>query len=247
MQHGNAVLRHELKYYISWNEYSVIRSKLAPMLILDKNTKDPEGYLIRSLYFDDMYDSGLFEKVIGIQRRDKYRIRVYNYSDANIKFERKSKYDAYISKTSAILERKQTDDIIAGDYSSLIKSNNNLLREIYAKRNTVLLRPAVIVDYLREAYTFKEGNVRITFDKHISAGIGSFNIFSDKVPTYSVVDKDLMVLEIKYDDYLPKVIRGLVKSLTGDISAVSKYVMCRTRLADIKTVSRRVVRTINGM
>lgn len=247
MKYGDAVLRHELKFYISLKEYNIIRAKLAPVLELDKNTKKPEGYLIRSLYFDDMYDSAMFEKLIGVQRRDKYRIRIYDYSDKVIKFERKSKYDAYISKVSGSLTREQTDQILSGDYSSLIKSNNELFREIYVKRNTLLLRPAVIVDYLREAYICREGNVRITFDKNISAGVGSFNIFSDKVPTYPVVDKNLMVLEIKYDDYLPTVIRNVVKSVTGDVCAISKYVMCRNRLADIKTVSKRVVRSINGI
>lgn len=246
MRYGNATLRHELKFYINWNEFSLIRANLAPFLSLDKNTKNPEGYLIRSLYFDDMYDSAMFEKLIGVQRRDKYRIRIYDYSDKVIKFERKSKYDAYISKVSASLNREQTDQILAGDYSSLIKSGDKLLTEIYAKRNITLLRPAVIVDYLREAYIYKEGNVRITFDKYISAGVGSFNIFSDKVPSYPVVEKDLMVLEIKYDDYLPMLISNLVKSLTGNICAISKYVMCRNRLADLKTVSKRVVTSING-
>lgn len=246
MKYRNAKLRHELKYFISWKEYVLIRSKLATILRLDDNTKNPEGYLIRSLYFDDMYDTGMFEKLVGVQRRDKYRIRIYDYSDKTINFERKSKYDSYISKVSAPLNRTQTNQILSGDYNSLRESENTLLKEIYVKRNTVLLRPAVIVDYLREAYIYQDGNVRITFDKFISAGVGSFNIFSRRVPTYPVVEKDLLVLEIKYDNYLPTLIKGLVKSLTGDTCAISKYVMCRTRLADIKTVSKRVVTSIDG-
>ena len=246
LQYGGAALRHELKFYIGWQEYKLIRANLAPVLSLDENTKNPEGYLIRSLYFDDMYDTAMFEKLVGVQRRDKYRIRIYDYSDKIIKFECKSKYDAYISKTSAGISRAQTEAILGGDYSSLLTSGNPLLRDIYIKRNTVLLRPAVVVDYLREAYIYRAGNVRITFDKDVRAGVGSFDIFSRELPTYPVVERDQMVLEIKYDDYLPTLIRGLVKSLTGDASAISKYVMCRSRLADIQTVSKRVVTSING-
>ena len=246
MQYGNALLRHELKFYINWQEYRLIRAKLAPVLRLDPHTKDPEGYLIRSLYFDDMYDTGMFEKLIGIQRRDKYRIRIYDCLDDVIKFECKSKYDSYISKRSASLTRTQTDAILKGDYSCLLHSASSLLREIYVKRNTVLLRPAVIVDYLREAYIYNAGNVRITFDKYISAGVGAFEIFSRTLPSYPVVPPSQLVLEIKYDDFLPALIRQLVRSIQGEQSAISKYVLCRNRQADIKTVSKRVVTSQSG-
>ena len=247
MQYSGETLRHELKYYISWPEYMMIRANLAPVLELDANTKNPQGYLIRSLYFDDMYDTAMEDKLLGIQRRDKYRIRIYDYSDKVIKFERKSKYDAYIAKTSASLTRLQTDSLLRGDYMPLLESGTALLSEIYAKRQTALLRPAVIVDYLREAYIYSAGNVRITFDKQVRAGVGSFEIFSRDVPTYPVVESDQLVLEIKYDDFLPALVRQLIKSLTGNVCAISKYVMCRNRLADIKTVSRRVVTSIDGL
>lgn len=246
MRYQNAVLRHELKYYINWQEYVRLRANLAPVLRLDANTKNPEGYLIRSLYFDDLYDTAMHEKLVGIQRRDKYRIRIYDYSDRVIKFERKSKYDAYIAKSSARINRAQTEAILAGDYSSLLTAGSSLLTDIYVKRNTTLLRPAVIVDYLREAYIYPAGNVRITFDKDVRAGVGSFDIFSPEVPTYPVVPKDQLVLEIKYDDFLPKLVGQLVRSLTGDASAISKYVLCRNRLTDIKTASKSVTTAVNG-
>jgi len=246
MEYGSVKLRHELKYYINWGEYELLKSRILPVMQMDENTQRPEGYHIRSLYFDDMYDTALHEKLIGDQRRNKYRIRIYEISDKVIKFERKSKYDAYISKVSASITRTQVEDMLAGDYTSLIRSDNPYLHEIYAKRNVSLLRPSIIVDYLREAYILREGNVRITFDKFISAGVGSFQIFDKEIPVFPVVDKGQLVLEIKYDDYLPSVIQNLVRSLTGDITAISKFVMCRKRLSDIKQVSRRVVTSING-
>ena len=106
MQHNGVRLRHELKYYISKKEAVLLRARLKPLLKLDEHTQDPEGYHIRSLYFDDMYDEAVFEKLIGQQRRDKYRVRIYNISDSVIQMERKSKYDAFISKTSAKIERE---------------------------------------------------------------------------------------------------------------------------------------------
>ncbi len=246
MYYHDIRLRHELKYYISLGEYALLRARLAPMLRLDENTVDPEGYLIRSLYFDDMYDSAMVEKLDGTLRRDKYRVRVYNGSDAVIHMERKSKYESYISKDSAPLTRAQFDAMLSGDYDSLRTSDRPLLREVYQKRRTALLRPAVIVDYIREAYTLEAGNVRITFDKDIRAGIDSYDVFSRDVFTYPVVEAGQMVLEIKYDDFLPGFVRNALRPVEGNISAISKYVMCRTRLSDFRHVSRRVSGCVNG-
>jgi len=246
MLYHNIKLRHELKYYISDKEYHLLRARLAPIMRLDENTTRPEGYCIRSLYFDDMYDTAVMEKLTGGQRRDKYRVRVYNGSDHLIRLERKSKYDAYIAKASESITRAQLEAMLDGDYSPLLAMGTPLARDVYAKRQTVLLRPAVIVDYLREAYVYPAGNVRVTFDKDVRAGYGNYDIFSGRVLTCPVVEAGQMVLEIKYDDFLPDVIRRLVRSINGDYCAISKYVMCRIRLSEIKTNARRVVLSING-
>lgn len=246
MRYHKAQLRHELKYFISQGEYAALRGRLQPFLALDKHTVDPLGYHIRSLYFDDMYDTAMVEKLSGQQRRNKYRVRIYGLSDAMITMERKSKFDAYISKTAARLTRAQFEAMLAGDYAPLLRTGDPLLIEVFARRRAVLLRPAVVVDYLREAYVYAPGNVRLTFDKNIRAGFGGYDIFSADMPTSPVLESGQMVMEVKYDDFLPALVRDLLRPVTGELCAASKYVLCRERLADHKTVSRRVVRTIDG-
>ena len=96
MDYNGRRLRHEQKYYISYGEYYNLVSKLSAVLKRDGNYGD-KGYFIRSLYFDDMYNSSYYEKEAGNFTRSKYRIRIYNYSDkyGDIKLEQKCKIDLH--------------------------------------------------------------------------------------------------------------------------------------------------------
>ena len=98
--------RHELKYRISYGEKAALELRLAPLLQRDAHA-GPGGYLIRSLYFDDCWNSAYTEKDAGILARKKYRIRIYNGSDAVIRLERKKKVGSWICKEEAALTRAE--------------------------------------------------------------------------------------------------------------------------------------------
>lgn len=159
----NIPLRHELKYLITPAELTVLRNTLAPLMQLDQGHE----YLIRSLYFDTINDDALEEKIAGVGNRKKYRIRIYNFSDGVIKLECKSKYGDLISKQSVSIPRELADQLIAGDPEGLQRMRHPLLHDVYREMKTRLLRPVVIVDYVREAYIHPAEEVRITFDKQI--------------------------------------------------------------------------------
>ena len=143
----NIPLRHELKYLITPAELTVLRNTLAPLMQLDQGHE----YLIRSLYFDTINDDALEEKIAGVGNRKKYRIRIYNFSDRVIKLECKSKYGDLISKQSVSIPRELADQLIAGDPEGLQRMRHPLLHDVYREMKTRLLRPVVIVDYVREA------------------------------------------------------------------------------------------------
>lgn len=227
MKYGDKVLRHELKYFINTHEYMYLKKRLIVSLKKDKHGTISDGYHIRSLYFDDMYNSAFKEKEIGIFKRKKYRIRIYNIDDRTIKLEKKSKYGQYINKETEIITTEQFYKILEGNYEFLLNSNSSLFKEIYVEIKNKLLKPVVIVDYEREAYTCEAGNVRITFDKNLRAGINSFDIFDDKIATKMVFEKPIMILEVKYDSFLPNHVRNLIQICNHENSAASKYVMCR--------------------
>lgn len=231
MQFQGKALRHELKYLINYQQYHILRNRIKSIIPHDENAEGGE-YHIRSLYFDDVYNSALYEKESGIMRRKKFRIRIYNLSEHIIKLELKEKFGEYISKTSASLTPQQTQQLIDGrDYDFLLGSANQTMKEMYIAMKTRLLRPAVIVDYVREPFALNEGNVRITFDKCIQAGINSFDIFSRDVVVQNVLSPPMLVMEVKYDDFLPSIAKNLVQAHAHQRSAVSKYVMCRRHQA----------------
>lgn len=223
----NIPLRHELKYYITPAELHVLRSVLTPVMQLDPNGNENNEYHIRSLYFDTINDDALEEKIAGVGNRKKYRMRIYNFSDRVIKLECKSKYGDLISKQSVSIPRDLAEQLIAGDPEGLQRMRHPLLHDVYREMKTRLLRPAVIVDYVREAYIHPAQDVRITFDKQLRTGLYSRDIFNPAIPTYPVFDDANEILEVKFNEFLPTYIQSIISGVTAQRSAVSKYTWCR--------------------
>ena len=223
----NIPLRHELKYHITPAELAVLRNVLTPVMQLDPNGDEHNEYHIRSLYFDTINDDALEEKIAGVGNRKKYRMRIYNFSDKVIKLECKSKYGDLISKQSVSIPRELAEQLIAGDPDGLQRMRHPLLHDMFREMRTRLLRPVVIVDYVREAYIHPAQDVRITFDKTLRTGMYSADMFNAKLPTFPVFDDPVEILEVKYNEFLPTHIQALLSGVTAQRSAVSKYTWCR--------------------
>lgn len=220
--------RHELKYFLNQIDYEVLHRRLLAAMEQDKNARINGGeYFIRSLYFDTPWNSALGEKLDGVNDRDKVRIRIYNGRDDVIKLERKHKDNGYIAKQSVSLSRAECDRLCGGDYSFLLKRPEPFARAMFGEFATRGLRPVVIVDYLREAYTFPTEDVRITFDKDIRTAYRGVSLFDFDQPTYPVIDDYAMVMEVKFNAYLPTWIRELIQPVSNIRSAISKYCLCR--------------------
>jgi hypothetical protein len=227
MKYGNKKLRHELKYYISYYEFENLRNRLRPLVNHDKNSVNQDGYHIRSLYFDTMYDTALYEKNAGVHSRNKYRIRIYNKSDKVIKLERKSKYNQYICKESMNLSRVEYEQIMNRDFNFLKERDSQLGSDFYFLCMSENMQPKIIVDYIREAYIYEFGDVRITFDKRLMAGVNSFDIFNPELVTVDSLRNQSIVLEVKYNEFLPAHIQNIIQIGSHQRSAISKYVICR--------------------
>ena len=222
-------LRHELKYYITPLEYEVLSRQLKHVLDKDPFGDENNEYHIRSLYFDTIFNDALTDKLDGVKNRDKYRIRIYNFSDKVIKMECKTKVGSLISKRSVKIPRILAEQLIAGDPTGLEQSRSGLLRDIFREMKLNYLRPVVLVDYVREAYLHPAEEVRITFDKQLHSGLGSVDLFNPYVPTVSPFDHNEMILEVKFNRFLPNHIRDLLCTCvqSAQNSAISKYVWCR--------------------
>lgn len=229
MMNSTLPLRHELKYIISPAQEFLLSRALDHVLARDPNGDERNEYAIRSLYFDTVYNDALYDKLNGMQNRDKYRIRIYNCSDRVIKLECKTKIGSLISKRSISIPRDLAEQLMAGDPTGLESTRSGLLNDVYREMTIHLLRPVVLVEYIREAYLHPAEEVRITFDKHLRSGLRSTELFDPRVPMVPPFEHDQTILEVKYNKSLPPYIRDLLSTYCGGAvqTAVSKYTWCR--------------------
>ena len=221
----SAGFRHEYKYLISEQDHLVIRNRLNGVLQKDRNTPG-EDYFIRSLYFDDSKDSALTDKIDGVEEREKYRIRIYNHSSDVIKFECKQKHGNAVRKLSAPLTRRECEGLLTGDHTVLYGREEPLLQKFIADSSVKRLLPAQLVDYDREAFVSYAGNVRVTFDKNLAAPV-SKNLLDAEQPRVAVLPQGILIMEVKFDGFLPDHIRELIQLGCREAQASSKYVLCR--------------------
>ncbi len=216
--------RHEIKHEINYSDMITIRHRLSAVAYHDPHALDGK-YLIRSLYFDNLADQALMEKVNGLSRREKFRIRYYNGDPSVIHLEKKSKIDHLGNKQSAPLTKEQAQRIVDGDLQWMLESEFPLIRELYSKMQTTGIAPKTIVDYTREPFIFPAGNVRVTLDYHIRSGMRCTDFLNPDCVTVPV--SDAIILEVKWDGFLPDIIRDAVSLADRREGSFSKYEACR--------------------
>lgn len=223
------VYRHELKYEISYADYLAVRQRLRPVMQVDSHAGADGRYLVRSIYFDNPYDKVLREKRDGIQKREKFRIRYYNDDLSFLALEKKSKYNSLGQKTHAVLTEAECRALLCGNTADWMPNHPSaLVRELYSKLHTQLLRPRVQVSYLREPYVYAPGNVRVTFDSDIRSSLYRLDFLTPQSPDIRMTEQPGdMVMEVKYDAFLPELIACLLQTGHTRQRAFSKYGTCR--------------------
>lgn len=217
--------RHEVKHIISPGDAAAIRANLTAVAELDPHARDKGCYCIRSLYFDDPLDTALHEKLDGVNERKKFRIRYYNDDLGYIMLECKIKRDGVGCKPQERLTKDETERIIRGDINWMAASGKPLLVLLYAEMKTRQLKPKTVVQYKRVPFIYAPGNVRVTIDWDIRTGPpGEF--LNPEGLTLPVED-NVMLLEVKWDEYLPSVIRRAAALRSKIPTAFSKYAACR--------------------
>ena len=217
--------RHEWKHEISYADLLCIRQRLRAVAETDPHAVDGR-YRVRSLYFDTPGDRALREKIDGADPREKFRIRCYNGDASVIRLEKKMRRGGLGTKFSAEVSAEETRKLIAGDLDWMLASGRPLVQELYCKMRYQGMRPKTIVDYTREPFLYRPGNVRVTFDYDIRTGLGCTDFLNPDCVTIPAGDAPIL-LEVKWDAYLPSVIRDAVHTGNLRASAPSKYAQCR--------------------
>lgn len=232
--------RHELKYKISYPDYLAMRSRLRPVMKADPHASAGGRYLVRSIYFDNLNDKALREKIDGVAKREKFRIRYYNDDLSYIVLEKKMKIGSLCLKCSAPITEEECRKILSGGRSSVTDGGRGslrngdlsfmkehpqeLVRELYAKMTCQLLRPRVLVSYTREPFIYPAGNVRVTFDSDIRTSLFHQEFLTKEAAGISATDEPQDVyLEVKFDAFLPEVVQDLIRVKGIRQHAFSKY------------------------
>lgn len=217
--------RHEWKHEIAYSDLLALRSRLAAVMAQDIHAVNGR-YEIRSLYFDTLTDKALREKLDGVSCREKFRIRYYNGNTSFILLEKKSKISGLCQKEQMKLSRDEAQVLSSGNIQPLANSEKPLLQELYLKMKLQGLRPKIIVDYIREPFVYGPGNVRVTLDYAIRTGTNCMDFLNPNCITIPAGDAPI-ILEVKWDAFLPSVIREIVQIPSTHTSAFSKYATCR--------------------
>ncbi len=217
--------RHEWKHEINYPDMIILRQRLKAVMKPDENAIDGK-YFIRSLYFDNISDKALREKIDGVNCREKFRIRYYNNDTSLIHLEKKSKINGLGNKQSASLTAEEAQKIVDGDFDWMIDCDRPLVQELYSKMKSQGLRPKTIVDYTREPFVFSAGNVRVTLDYDIRTGLYCTDFLNPDCITIPAGNVPI-ILEVKWDEFLPSVIRDIVLLESRRTAAFSKYAVCR--------------------
>ncbi len=223
--------RHEIKFIISKQMSLILKQRLALAMNVDKNSVNLDNtYFIRSLYFDDINSTAYYEKIDGVLYRKKYRIRIYNNDSSFIRLERKWKHNNMTSKDQLKISKENCINLLTNQFDNIDKEllNNSLMKEFITDIKVFGLKPSVIVDYKRLAYTYHISEVRITFDERIKSGLYNYNLFNMNRITYDVIDNNEVVLEVKFNEVLPEHISIILQTIPMYRQAVSKFALCRS-------------------
>ena len=223
--------RHECKYDLSVSDFIRIRSRLQALARPDPHAGANGRYRVRSLYFDDGADDALWEKISGVDPRAKFRIRYYNRDVGLIHLEKKIKRDGLCLKVSETMDADEVRLLLMGNtkWMTLHENQRPLALELYARMRDGGLLPKTIVDYEREPYVYDAGNVRITFDSDLRTGFHCAD-FLNPVKMDVPAGESPLLMEVKWDAFLPSVIREAIQTNGLSAAAFSKYAQCRSFL-----------------
>lgn len=219
--------RKELKHEISKMDGVLLKKRLSYFMNTDPHSNGSGGYNVRSVYFDNFENKALIEKKEGYMNRAKYRVRTYNDDFDTINLEKKSKKNNLTYKEKCRMTAEEYELIRAGDILWMENDTRPLMRELFHNMVRYQLKPVTVVDYDRDVYIYPYGNVRLTFDSNIRTSLRNPDFLNTTMPMVPSLDHQLMILEVKYDEYIPDVIKMLLQMLDRRKGTYSKYQLSR--------------------
>lgn len=227
--------RYELKYWATEAQLDHFFGVLQGLWERDPHAS-PEcpAYTITSLYLDTASFDLFHEKVEGLKKRSKIRLRRYGQARSGF-LELKGKHKRRILKSRLALPDVDLERVARGDLAPLVALADGgspaarvLLAEFELRRE---LLPSVITRYDREAMVFREDPaVRLTIDRRLRCW------GQDLVETFLADEVDLVpltpmltgagdpaILEVKSTGPLPPLVASALRQVSVSRRSISKY------------------------
>ena len=220
-----SAMRYELKYEVNEAVLPLLRARLRAVMQPDRHS-GPDGYLVRSLYFDDLDCAAYRDKLNGNPERSKLRLRYYNGDESYIVLENKEKLGRMTRKTAQEVSREVALAMVNGGRERCLEARGAVMDQFLARGGTRSLKPRVLVDYRRTAFVYSVSNVRITLDEKVSTGLYRTDLFDREAARLPVLDPGRAVVEVKFDHFLPDHLDAALRDIPMVRLAVSKYVKC---------------------
>lgn len=218
--------RTELKHELSKMDCYLLRHRLKHVMEVDPHANEEGKYHIRSVYFDNIDNKVLTQKKEGYYDRDKFRVRLYDHRISLLHLEKKSKRNNLTYKQKCRIRIEEYEDMRNGEISWMEHDERMLIRELYIEMKMYQVKPMTVVDYEREVFIYHYGNVRVTFDSDIKTSFRNNDVLNFDLPMIET-NPDVVILEIKYDEFLPDVIKKLLQIGNRRKGTYSKYQMSR--------------------
>lgn len=216
------VLRTEQKYRLNRVETAWMIHHLSQVMCQDAHGS-PEGYSVRSLYFDTPDNTDYFDKVDGYENRRKIRLRIYDPKDRYAKLELKEKQGKLQRKRSLILSRQDAECVCKGDYEVLLKQQTEFALELYGRMKQFVYRPKCLIEYDRKAFVVQDNDTRVTFDTGLRASEACSELFAENPSFYPIGVEGLGTMEIKFNRFLLTYIKDMVSMPFCVQTSASKY------------------------
>lgn len=220
------VMRNEKKYIISTESFRTLNSYFSKLLHPDKHNQ-AEGYIVRSLYFDTYSNTDYFEKLDGLERRKKIRLRIYDTGTNTAKLEVKHKSGQYQLKQSLTLKRDDALKLMEGFYSVLLNYDHDFAKKLFIMMSNEGYRPKSIIEYKRIAFVLPENNIRLNFDYNILATESNYELYSPSLNLYPIFHLDNMIFEVKYNRFLLSYLKDVISKCNKTETSFSKYCLSR--------------------
>lgn len=218
--------RHEYKYLISKADAELLKRRLPYIMERDPHAGPTGQYTIRSLYFDDFSGTAYYDKVDGVNYRAKYRIRFYNYDPSILKLEKKEKLGNLTRKTAQTITKNDARALEFALTGGCPDTREGLVEELRLQFISKGLRPRVLVDYDRTPFICRDGNTRITLDENVRTRPYIAHLFASPRAMVPAMDADQVILEVKFDDFIPQYLLDALADIPRVNMAISKFAMC---------------------